>query len=100
MMELLWTPEAVKDREDIYDYIEEDNPLAALALDDLIAERTAGLQDFPRMCRGGRVPGTFELVVHSSYMVVYVLVETHVRILNVVHTASQWPPLLKYMIDI
>lgn len=27
MMELLWTPEAVRDREDIYDYIEEDNPL-------------------------------------------------------------------------
>lgn len=26
MMELLWTPEAVRDREDIYDYIEEDNP--------------------------------------------------------------------------
>ena len=43
MMELLWTPEAVRDREDIYDYIEEDNPLAALALDDLIAERTAVL---------------------------------------------------------
>lgn len=23
MMELLWTPEAVRDREDIYDYIEQ-----------------------------------------------------------------------------
>ena len=53
MMELLWTPEAVRDREDIYDYIEEDNPLAALALDDLIAERTAVLLGFPRMGRGG-----------------------------------------------
>lgn len=93
MMELLWTPEAVRDREDIYDYIEEDNPLAALALDDLIAERTAVLLDFPRMGRGGRVPDTFELVVHSSYMVVYDIVETQVRILNVVHTAQQWPPL-------
>jgi addiction module RelE/StbE family toxin len=93
MMELLWTPEAVKDREDIYDYIEEDNPLAALALDDLIAERTAGLQDFPRMGRTGRVVGTFELVVHSSYMVVYDIVGMQVRILNIVHTARQWPPL-------
>ena len=45
------------------------------------------------MGRGGRVPGTFELVVHSSYMVVYDIVETQVRILNVVHTARQWPPL-------
>lgn len=92
-MELLWTPEAVKDRDDIYDYIEEDDPLAALALDELIEERTAVLQDFPGMGRGGRVPDTFELVVHSSYMVVYEVVETQVRILNVVHTARQWPPL-------
>ncbi|WGK63312.1 type II toxin-antitoxin system RelE/ParE family toxin [Halopseudomonas sp. SMJS2] len=92
-MELLWTLEAVRDREDIYDYIEEDNPLAALSLDDLISERTAALQDYPRMGRSGRVAGTFELIVHSSYMVVYDIVETQVRILNVVHTARQWPPL-------
>lgn len=92
-MELLWTPEAIQDREDIYDYIEEDNSFAALALDDLIAEKTARLQDFPRMGRTGMVPDTFELIVHSSYMIVYDIVETQVRILNVVHTARQWPPL-------
>ena len=45
------------------------------------------------MGRSGRTAGTFELVVHSSYMVVYEIVETQVRILNVVHTARQWPPL-------
>lgn len=45
------------------------------------------------MGRGGRVPDTFELVVHSSYMVVYDIVEMQVRILNVVHTARQWPQL-------
>lgn len=93
MMELLWTPEAVRDRESIYDYIEEDSPLAALALDELIAEKTAVLQDFPKMGRSGRVAGTFELVVHSSYMVVYETVERQVRILNVVHTTRQWPQL-------
>lgn len=27
-MELFWTPEAIRDRDDIYDYIEADNPLA------------------------------------------------------------------------
>jgi len=95
MMELLWTPEAIQNREDIYDYIEENNPLAALALDELIEERTGVLQEFPKMGRGGRVPDTFELVVHSSYMVVYEIVEMQVRILNVVHTARQWPPLHK-----
>jgi len=96
MMELIWTPQAVRDREDIYDYIiEENNPLAALALDELIAEKTAVLLDFPRKGRGGRVPNTFELVVHNNYMVVYDIVQTQVRILSVVHTARQWPPLQK-----
>jgi len=95
MMELLWTPEAIQEREDIYDYIEEDNPLAVLVLDELISERVAALQDFPQMGRTGKVPGTFELVVHSSYLVVYDIVETQVRILSVAHTARQWPPLLR-----
>ena len=38
MMRLLWTPEAIADRDAIYDYIEPDNPRAALALDGGIAE--------------------------------------------------------------
>ena len=35
MMELFWTQEAIQDRDAIYDYIEADNPVAALALDEL-----------------------------------------------------------------
>lgn len=93
MTDLLWTPEAVRDRDDIYSYIELDNPLAALSLDELISERTTALREYPRMGRPGRTAGTFELIIHSSYMVVYELGEKQVRILNVVHTARQWPPL-------
>lgn len=37
MMELFWTPEATQERDEIYDYIEVDNPAAALALDELFA---------------------------------------------------------------
>lgn len=33
MMQLFWTPEAIQDRDEIYDYIEATNPVAALALD-------------------------------------------------------------------
>jgi len=32
MIELFWTPESIQDRDEIYDYIEADNPVAALAL--------------------------------------------------------------------
>ncbi|WP_422644044.1 type II toxin-antitoxin system RelE/ParE family toxin [Zavarzinia sp.] len=38
-----WTPEAIQDRETIYDHIEADNPVAALALDELLGERAARL---------------------------------------------------------
>lgn len=91
-MELFWTPEAIRDRDNIFDYIEEDNPLAALALDDLLSVKAQMLQDHPESGRLGRIPGTKELVVHSNYMLVYEVVDGHVRVLAVVHTSKNWPP--------
>jgi plasmid stabilization system protein ParE len=58
MMELQWTPEAIQDREAIYDYTEADNPTAALALDELFAEKAGRLLDHPSLGRPGRVAGT------------------------------------------
>lgn len=68
MMELFWTPEATQDRDEIYNYIEADNPAAALALDELFAEKAGRLVDHPGLGRLGRVAGTRELVVHQNYM--------------------------------
>ena len=53
-MELFWTPEAIQDREDIYDYIEAANPAAALALDGLFSEKAALLVDHPHLGPGAR----------------------------------------------
>ncbi|MDX3773408.1 type II toxin-antitoxin system RelE/ParE family toxin [Chromatiaceae bacterium AAb-1] len=90
-MELYWTPEAIQDRSDIYDYIEADNPSAALALDERFSEQANQLIDHPESGRVGLVPGTLELVVHRHYMLVYQVAGDRVQILNVVHTARQWP---------
>ncbi|MDC8802644.1 type II toxin-antitoxin system RelE/ParE family toxin [Halomonas pacifica] len=92
MMELAWTPEAIQDRNDIYDYIEPENLVAALTLDELIPEKVQWLTRHPDGGRLGRVPETRELIIHPSYMLVYELVGEQVRVLNVVHTARQWPP--------
>ena len=46
-MRLFWTPEALDDRRAIYDYIEADNPLAALNLDELFSEKVRNLIDHP-----------------------------------------------------
>ncbi len=92
MMELFWTPEATQDRDEIYDYIEADNPAAALALDELFAEKAGRLVDHPGLGRPGRVAGTRELVAHQNYILVYDVAGELVRVLRVLHAARQWPP--------
>lgn len=92
MMRLFWTPEATQDRDEIYDYIEADNPTAALALDELFAEKAGRLIDHPGLGRPGRVAGTREPVAHHNYILVYDVVGELVRVLRVMHAARQWPP--------
>jgi len=93
MTELFWTPEAIQDRDNIYNYIEAANPLAALDLDQLFEEKAALLINHPNLGRIGRVSGTRELVAHRNYLLIYDVTDNLIRILNVVHAARQWPPL-------
>ncbi len=90
-MALLWTPEAIQDRDEIYDYIEADNPVAALVLDELFEEKAGWLVDHPGLGRPGRGVGTRELVVHKNYILVYDATADLVRVLRVLHAARQWP---------
>ena len=90
-MRLAWTRLALNDRQAIRSYIALDNPMAALALDELFAEKAGRLADHPGLGRPGRVNGTRELVVHQHYLMIYDLANDHVRILRVLHTARQWP---------
>ncbi len=92
MTTLVWTPEAIADRQEIYDYIEIDKPLAAANLDELISRKANLLVDFPGLGRPGRIEGTRELIVHRNYLLVYDIIESHVRMLRVLHVARHWPP--------
>ena len=91
-MRLFWTPDAVDDRRAIYDYVEADNPRAALTLDELFSDRVLHLIDHPGLGRVGRITGTRELVVHKNYILIYDTTAEQVRILRVLHAARQWPP--------
>ncbi|WP_293674811.1 type II toxin-antitoxin system RelE/ParE family toxin [Thiolapillus sp.] len=91
-MELFWTPEAIQDRDDIYDYIEADNPAAALALDELLSEKASRLVNHPNLGRLGSVTDTRELVAHQNYVLVYDVAGDQVRVLRVLHAAQQWQP--------
>jgi addiction module RelE/StbE family toxin len=92
-MPLFWTPESVQDREGIYDFIEADNPVAALEMDEIFSEKALRLLDHPGLGRLGRMTGTRELVVHANYILVYDVKGDQVRVLRLLHAARRWPPL-------
>lgn len=91
-MRLQWSRLAYQDRDAIFDYIEAENPSAAIRVDNAIADQAAQLIDFPLSGRTGRVPGTREGVVTGlPYILVYEVGDLTIRILRVLHAARQWP---------
>lgn len=91
-MRVLWTLAAEQDRADIIDYIAQDNPLAAIRMDERFAEAVGRLIEHPLMGRPGQIPGTREWIPHESYRLVYELQADTLWILALVHTARLWPP--------
>jgi toxin ParE1/3/4 len=83
---------AQADRGAIFDYIEADNPRAAVAIDMRISDRVRLLARLQRSGRRGRVEGTRELVItRTPYIVAYRIIGDTVRILRVLHSSRQWP---------
>jgi len=89
---LFWTRRARLNRKGIREYIAQENSAAALALDELFAEKAGRLADHPGLGRVGRVAGTLELVVHKNYILIYDVAGDQVRVLRVLHAARKWPP--------
>jgi len=89
---LEWSLFAVSDREQIFDYIEADNPYAAVSIDDRIQEAVETLLQFPLSGRPGRVEGTRELVIADTpYIAAYRVMNETILILRVLHGAQLWP---------
>ena len=91
VLTVIRTPRYDNDLVAVGEFIEQDNPDAALALLLHIEDQVDSLSDpnFPR--RKGRKPGTLELVVHPHYIVVLMQTATTVTVLNLLHTARQYP---------
>ncbi len=90
-MRVLWASGAEQDRADIIDHISDDNPLAAIRMDELFAEAAGRLADHPHLGRVGLIAGTRELIPHESYRLVYEVQGDAIWILALVHTARLWP---------
>lgn len=91
-MRVAWTPEADRDRSDIWHYIYAENPMAAVRVDAAFRDAAHSLRDLPLRGRSGRVSGTRELIPLGSYRLVYEIRGDTVWILALVHTARLWPP--------
>lgn len=91
-MKVRWTPEAERDRDDIWEYIANDNALAAVSMDELFSDAAAKLADYPFMGRAGQISGTRELIPHESYRLVYEVDGKTVWVLALINAARQWPP--------
>lgn len=91
-MRVFWASAAEQDRADIIDYVSEDNPLAAIRMDELFAEAAGRLADHPHLGQAGQIPGARELIPHESYRLVYEVQGDTVWVLALVHTARMWPP--------
>ena len=91
-MRLEWLPHAIRDFNEIIDFISDDNPAAAIEQGDEIERQVSGLTDNRLMGRPGRIKGTRELVVvRTPYIVAYRVKKDTILILRVLHGARCWP---------
>jgi len=91
-MRLDWSDPAVRDLQDIHDYISRDSEYYASRFVERLLDAVEQLTAFPRLGRivpEVRSPGTRELLF-SSYRIVYRLERGRVLILAVVHGARDW----------
>lgn len=91
-MRLVWDTLALADRRALYNYIEPEDPRAAVRIDKRIGDAVRRLIDFPSSGRPGRVEDTRELIVSGTpYIIPYRIAADHIRLLRVLHGAQLWP---------
>ena len=91
-MLLKWSEYALYKYSEQISYIALRNPTAAEEIKATIEETLNRVLLFPRIGRVGRYPGTFEcLVKKAPLIIVYEIHEEVITVLNVLHTAQDYP---------
>jgi len=91
-LRVVWTKQADAQLDEVYEYISQDNPVAADGQLQLIGNAVQNLGNFPELGRTGRRDGTREVVIPGTpYIVVYRIRLASVRVLSVIHGARRWP---------
>ena len=89
---IFWEETSLNDREAIFEFLYDFNPLAAEKTDDLIVEKVANLDSSPMMGleREG-VKGRLLIIPVVSMVVVYLIEGANIRILRVLHQKQKFP---------
>ena len=82
---------AEADREIIFDHLAQDNPGAAIALDEDFKARAEQARQTPTVYKPGRVKGTREIVVRPNYVMVYRFEGGTLAVLRVLHARQNYP---------
>ncbi len=90
-MRVFWTAEAIQDRLDIWEYIAQENQVAASKMDDLFGVATTWLSNYSKLGKPGKIQGTRELIPNENYRLVYEINDETVWILALIHTSRLWP---------
>ena len=91
-MQVVWTRPALRQLDEIQDYIAEDSPAAAYRVAFELTTRAQSLLSAnPMAGRLGRVAGTRELVLANLPYILAYRVTQRVEILAAIHTAQDWP---------
>ncbi|PIV91940.1 MAG: type II toxin-antitoxin system mRNA interferase toxin, RelE/StbE family [Gallionellales bacterium CG_4_10_14_3_um_filter_54_96] len=93
-MIIAWLPKAIANRDELIDYIAEENLRAAIEQDSLIEAQVNHLVAHPEIGHAGRKKGSRELVIaKTNFVVIYRIRPTvkRVEIIRVLHTSQAWP---------
>ena len=91
-MKIIISQEAEQDLIEIFDYIMEDNQIAAENILDAVYQEITHLGEHPHLGRAGRVPKTRELVLSNApFIIPYQVSGNTLEILRVYHSARKWP---------
>ena len=90
-MRLVWRQMARKDRLRIMDHIAQDNPEAAIMLDESFREKARRAAHNPSLYEEGRYPKTREIVVRPNYVMIYRVSGECVEIIRILHARQKWP---------
>lgn len=89
---IVWEQDALQDRQTIYAFLYEHNPVAAEQADQVLVQRIENLETHPEMgVKREGLPGRLLIIPEISLIAVYWLNGQTVHILRVLHQKQQFP---------